>query len=77
MCVYRNYFPLNIIRVIKLVRMRPVWNVAWKCIEGFGGETREQDSIYKTQGIDGSIILTLRLLMSYIYIYIYIWSTYS
>ena len=30
-------------------------------------------------GVDGRIILTLRLLMSYIYIYIYIyiWSTYS
>ena len=30
-------------------------------------------------GVDGTIILTLRLLMSYIYIYIYIyiWSTHS
>jgi hypothetical protein len=37
--------------------MRPVWNVAWKCIQGFGGETREQEIIFKTQEVDGSMIL--------------------
>ena len=40
------------------------------------GDLRESDYL-EDSGVDGTIVLTLRRLMSYIYIYIYIWSTHS
>jgi len=48
--VYRNYFQLNNIGVIKSVRMRPVWNVAWKCIQGFGGEQESKRPFVRHRG---------------------------
>ena len=54
-----QYCSQNIVRVIKLRRMRWAGHVARvgeRSIQGFGGETRERDHL-GDPGVDGSIIL--------------------